>query len=278
MTNKEHIAKYLEEEKNGNFNEDINPVNWENTIPVTEDYNYVNRKFKDKFKAFMINTFQINPFSFHFNKKVAKTKVIGREHLKGVKGAIVTCNHVNIFDCLTVKYALKNKPIKYCVAEYNNFKGTLGDQMRAQGILPLSKKLAVMRKFNEGVKEHLSKNRRVVIYPEQAMWYMYEKPRPFMDGAFAYAYKFNVPIIPLFITFRNSGKYDNEGLEIKYFTVNIHPPLYPDFSLEKKEAIKKLKDDNYKLCVDTYEKAYGKKLVYDIKAAKKAATKKTTEK
>ena len=117
-----------------------------------------------------------------------------------------------------------------------------------------------MRKFDEAVGYYLNKGQFVAISPEQAMWEMYDKPRPFKIGAFHYAVKYDVPVLPIFITFRPSGTYDAEGNEIKYFTVNIMPPLYANKELNPKEQAKDLMNRNYQACVDKYEEVYGKKL------------------
>ena len=262
MTIKEHIEKCKEYEKEGKFNEDINPVDWNQCYPVTENFEYIPRSIGTKFSNWFKRTFIISPFSWKQNKFIYKTKVNGRKNLKGIKSAILTSNHIDIFDCLAIKYATRKKKIKYVVAEYNNRKGFLGDMMRAQGILPLSKKLSVMKYFSNAIEHYLLNDNFVVFYPEQSMWYMYEKPRPLRDGAFHYAKKFNVPIVPIFITFRDSGKLNKDGIKIKYLTVNIFKPIYPDESVVKNDDIERMRLENESVCKDCYEKFYSKKLIY----------------
>lgn len=262
MTNKEHIEKSYQYEKLGKFNEDINPVDWNTCYPVTSSFPYVEKNIFKRFFTWCKNVFIINPFMKKQNKKVFKTEVIGYENLKGIKSAIITSNHFNIFDCLAIRYALKDNKIKYCVAEYNNKKGFLGNMMRAGGIMPLSANFNVQKNFNKAVNYYLSRGKKIVFYPEQAMWYMYEKPRPFKEGAFHFAVKNNVPIIPIFITFRKSGEFDSEGIEIKYLTVNIMKPLYPQENLSQKENIEFLKNKNYEMCKSKYEEFYNQKLEY----------------
>lgn len=262
MTNKEHIALTVEYEKQGRFNEDINPVDWNDCYPVTVDFPYVQKNIFKK----MINCFRkifiINPFMSKQNKKIFNTKVIGKENLKGIKSAIVTSNHYNMFDCLAIRYALNDNNVKYCVAEYNNRKGFLGKMMRSTGIMPLSPKFNVQKKFNNAVEYYLKRGRKIVFYPEQAMWYMYEKPRPFRDGAFYYAVKNNVPIVPMFTTFEKTGEFDGEGIEIKHLTIHIMPPIYLKKEFTPKENIEYMKTTNYNMCKEKYEEIYNKKLKY----------------
>lgn len=263
---KEVIDNYTECEKNGIFDMHVDPVDYSVAAPVDTDFQYVPAGW-EKFRRKLEKAFIVNPFSWHLNKYVTSTRVEGRENLKGIDSAIVTCNHVFIFDCLVLMKGLKHK-VKYTVAEFNNRNDFLGEMMRAGGILPLSDKINVMKKFNGAVKYYLEHKHYVVFYPEQAMWYMYEKPRPFKNGAYHYAVKHNVPVIPTFITFRDSGKKDEEGLEIKYFTLHIMPPIYPGKNLGNAENAEYMKNKNYEMCKAKYEEVYKKPLVYtcgDIK-------------
>lgn len=262
MTIKEHIGRSFEYEKEGRFNEDINPVDWNACYPVTSSFPYVEKNVFKKLGNYLKNVFVINPFMRKQNKKVFKTKVEGRENLKGIKSAIVTSNHYNMFDCLAIRHALQDNKIKYCVAEYNNRKGFLGNMMRAGGIMPLSNKFNVQKMFSKAVDYYLKHGRKVVFYPEQAMWYMYEKPRPFRDGAYFFAVKNNVPVVPMFTTFSHTGVFDADGVEEKSLTVHIMPPIYPDPNLKPKENIEYMKEKNFQMCKDKYEEFYQKKLEY----------------
>ena len=142
--------------------------------------------------------------------------------------------------------------------EWNNRKDVLGERMRVGGMLPLSSKLSVMKKFNSSIEYYLENNHYILFYPEQAMWNFYEKPRPLVDGAFFYAVKHNVPIIPTFITYRPSKKGEDEF----DFDYHILSPIYPDPKLPSKENIAKMKEKNFELWKNQYEQTYNKKLKY----------------
>ena len=162
MTNKEHISKIAEFEKEKRFNEDINPVDWNDCYPVTENFPYIQKNIFKKFINYFKKLLIINPFSRKQNKKIFKTIVVGRENIDKVRGGIVTSNHFNIFDCLAIRYALKDNNLKYCVAEFNNRKGFLGNMMRAVGIMPLSAKFTIQKNFSKGISHHLSKGQSQV--------------------------------------------------------------------------------------------------------------------
>ena len=249
-------------EREGRFWEELTPPDTSASQPVTVDYPYIRKGFFKKCDIFFKRLFIINPF-IRKNNKALKTIVVGKENLKGIKNGIVTSNHVHIFDCFAIKKALNPKRAKFVVAEFNvKTDNIVHKMMQVEGILPLSKNLSVMRKFDEAVEYYLQKNQFVAIYPEQCMWPMYEKPRPYKNGAFKYAVKHNVPVIPMFITFRNSGVFDKNGNEQKYFTVNVMPPLYPNHELSPKEQEHDLMKRNYEACVNKYEEVYNKKMEY----------------
>ena len=262
VTRRDVIAACEECEKQGAFDVHVDPVDPETVLPVDENFEFIPKTKKRKLKRWFDRTFLIGPYSWHQNSVVLKTKVYGRKHLKGIKAAINTCNHVYMYDCLAILRALKGHKVKYTVAEFNNRKGFLGEMMRSAGILPITSKLKVVKQFNNAVEYYLLHDNFVTFYPEQAMWYLYEKPRPYKIGAFHYAVKFDVPVVPMFITYRPSGKFDAEGLEKKYFTVHIMPPIYPDHSLPPKEDAERMRALNYRMVKEKYEEVYGKKVEF----------------
>ncbi len=259
----QNIKETIEQfEREGRFWDEITPPDTSFSQPVTADYPYIRKGFFKKCDIFFKRLFIINPFIRKQNKNL-KTVIVGKENLKGLKNGIVTSNHVHIFDCFAVKKALKPKRAKFVVADFNlRNDNIIHKMMQVEGILPLSKNLSAMRKFEEAFEFYLNKNQFVAIYPEQCLWPMYEKPRPFKNGAFKYAVKYNVPVIPMFITFRPSGVYDEKGIEQKYFTVNIMPPIYANTELSPKEQEFDLMKRNYEMCVKKYEEVYNKKMEY----------------
>ena len=141
-------------------------------------------------------------------------------------------------------------------------RGFLGEMMRAGGLLPLSDSMGAMKNLNRAISTLLKKGNYVVCYPEQAMWWNYEKPRPFKDGAFSLAVMNDVPIIPMFITFRPSGEYDQNGIEIKYMSVHVMKPIYPQTDLPRRQRVNALREQNYLMCCEKYREVYGKEVEY----------------
>lgn len=252
------IEKY---ERLGEFDRHVDPVDMSMSLPVDENYPYLPKGFL-KIKRELERVFYVNPFRKKANKTILRTEFCGRENLQGVEAAIITCNHVNKFDCLAVQQAAKGHRVYIIGAPFNNMRGFMGEMMRAGGLLPLSDNMVAMKNLNRAISKLLSKGHMVACYPEQAMWWNYEKPRPFKDGAFSLAVMNKVPVVPMFITFRHSGEYDANGIEIKYMTVHIMKPIYPEEGLSRRENVNRMRDLNHRMCCDKYEEYYGKKLEY----------------
>ena len=260
MTRKEVLAEIKKCEAQKIYDCHVDPINRDICLPVDENFQYL-KKGKTRFKVFWQNLLIVRPFTFYINKlSFRKVKVIGKNNLKNVKKAILICNHIDKFDCLVVKRSVAPHNLFITAAEFNNFSGFLGEMMRAGGMWPMSKNLKALRHFNQAIEKKLAENNYILFYPEQSMWWHYDKPRPFKDGAFHYAVKHNVPIIPCFITYRLTNKFECENLPVKHFTLNIAKPIYPDINLEKKAGINFLKTQSYQSCVKIYEETYQKKL------------------
>ncbi len=268
MSRRDVISAMRECEKNGTFDSHVDPIPEELIIPVTEDYHYpCNRTLFEKIKYGLQKTFIVRPFTIYNSKVNYKLKVVGRENLKGLKGAVLTCNHVDKFDCLAVKYGARGHKTYVVAAPFNNMKGFLGEMMRAGDMLPMNTTVHGTAMFNKVVERVIVKEKNfLLIYPEASMWWHYKKPRPYKDGAFYIAEKYNVPIVPQFLTYRESGKLDEEGLPILYYTLHIMPPIYPRPEYSKKENIAYLRESAYEACKNTYEKVYGTELKYETSA------------
>ena len=254
-------------EKEGKFDQDVDGVTYDGAIPVTEDFPFIKKGIKNSILKY-IYLKVLKKYSKIINKELTNLKVVGKENLKGVKGAIITCNHISKVDSFAVREAV-GYDINYVASDYNNWKGMLGDIGRNTGYIPISPKLdrKIMKKFNEAMEYYLEKKKRkILFYPEQAMWREEPRPRPLKDGAFHYAVKHNVPILPLFITFTPKAKMIDEQnrQEFSDYTIHILPPIYKKEEFNNKENVEYMKNENYKLWTETYETSYNKKLEFNV--------------
>lgn len=188
-------------------------------------------------------------------KTVFKAKVIGKKNLKAVKksGAITICNHFHYLDTLFVRQAIGHINSFHTMAPWNNKNGIGGHIIRHGGMMPLSSDYTAMKNFSLELEHKLKNHKLVNFYPEHSMWWNYQKPRPMKKGAFHYAVKYDVPILPIFCTFKKS----NRG-GAKKVRIHILPPIYADKSLSVNDRIEKMKSEAEKEWRKCYESEYGK--------------------
>ena len=269
----EVLEKIRKLEENGVF--DVDVENDPPTIPLEpDDIDYLKSSKMSQIKSKMATKMAeklVNDL-IKENKLIIK-EVRGIENLQNVKsGAIVTCNHFNPYDSFTVEKVFriagqdKHKKLFKVIREgnYTNFPGLYGFFFRNCDTLPLSSNKRTMMEFIKAVDIILKRGDFILIYPEQSMWWNYRKPKPLKNGAFNFAARSNVPVIPIFITMEDSNIIGEDGFPIQEYIVNIDKPIYPDSSLSERENTEMMRDKNYEVWKNIYENFYGFPLEYDI--------------
>lgn len=260
--------KQQELEKAGIFNQDEHENTYDGSDPVDETFNYLKRRYRDRLKH-MFYMRALKKYCKKINRELTNLKVVGRANLFGVVGGyIVTCNHISKVDSFAVRAAVK-MDLKFVAADFNNWKGAMGNISRNTGYLPIpvNMNLSVMRKFNHAMEYFLRKKWPILIYPEQALWSEYKKPRPLKKGAFHYAAKYRRPIVPLFITIED--KPENERIDAEgranfgNYTIHILPPIHPRKELDERGNTEYMMNANFEAWRRCYEQTYGIPLEYD---------------
>lgn len=257
-------------EKEGKFDIDVldDPVTYQ-ILPNQIDYEQ--KKLWTKIKSKVANVLsQIGINGFMKKGMFAINEIKGLENWQNIKtGAILTCNHFSPNDSFVTQKVLKASKKKklYRIIREGNYTNppVLGFFMRNCDVLPLSSNSQTMRKFMRAVDNILKRGDNILVYPEESMWLDYRKPRPLKDGAFRFAAKNNLPVVPMFITIENGEFYDKKAKQTKpmpVYTVHILKPIYPKDSLTLKENIEYMKNENFTGWVEVYESVYGKKLEY----------------
>ncbi len=272
----EILEKIDEFERMGKFDQDVE--NDPPTIPLNpSDVDYLHRKITSKIK-----TRVANHIARKFIKNLMKEKkliikdVIGLENLDNIKnGFILTCNHFNAFDNFALHevlevYLKKNKKRFFKVIREGNysFPGLYGFFFRNCDTLPLSSNFNTMKKFTDAINIILKRGDVVLVYPEQGMWWNYKKPRPLKSGAFRYAVKADVPVLPCFITMNDSDILDDNGFYVQEYTLHFSKPIYPNKEMSIKESIEKMTEENYQIWKEIYENTYQIPLVYKTEVTK----------
>ena len=264
------LQKIKEYERAGRFDEDV-----ENDPPapvlMPDDIDYLKRTIGQRAKtkvAFKLAHRLVD--NLIKDKKLIIKEIRGIENFRNLdSGALITCNHFNAFDSFAIQlaYEAADQPDRtfYRVireGNYTNFPGFYGFLMRHCNTLPLSSNLETMKKFFDATNKLLKDGNFVLVYPEQSMWWNYRKPKPLKRGAFVFACKADVPVLPCFITMKDSETLDETGFPIQEYTIHIPEPLYPDHNLSYRDRIEDLMKRNSDIWKDIYEREYQTKLEY----------------
>ncbi len=258
-------------EKQGKF--DVDAEDDPPTIVLTpENIDYLRIKMTSKLKRVFANKVGEKFLDDLLkNNKLIIKEIRGIENLSKVEsGAMITCNHFNPFDCFTIEKVFRisgqseTKKLYKVIREgnYTNFPGLYGFLFRNCDTLPLSSNKRTMVEFMKAVDILLQKGEFILIYPEQSLWWNYRKPKPLKHGAFKLATRNNVPVIPIFITMRDSNIIGEDGFYVQEYIVNISEPIYPDKNLDSKENMEKMLEKNYEVWKKIYEDFYGVPLEY----------------
>ncbi len=200
----------------------------------------------------------------HLTKKINQTtQIVGLENLKGFRGAgIITANHFSPVDSTVVRFLTnkvgKRRKLSIVVAETNMFMpGKLGWLLKNVNTIPFSNDLTyIERNFNPSLEKRIKQKHWILFYPEQEMWPGYTKPRHLKPGAYHYACKYHIPIIPTFITMEKK----ENGV---HYTIHVFPLIHCDPSKSAKENKEAMMEADFAYKKACYESVYQKSLTYE---------------
>ncbi len=199
------------------------------------------------------------------------TKIVGLENVDNVQGgAVITSNHFSPLDNFIVRRTVSKAFHQrlYVVSKDSNLamKGLIGFLMNFTDIIPISDDLKYMNDyFNPSIKTLLEQDNKILIYPEQEMWFNYRKPRPPKRGAYYYAATNFVPVISCFVEMQTLPKKDNqEDFNRTRFVMHVLPTIFPDPDKSVRENSRRMMEQDYQQKKAAYEEAYGRPLTYEF--------------
>lgn len=264
------LDKIARLEQEGRFDEDV-----EEDPPTRElkpdEIDYLRTKIKSRIKTRL--TYKV---ARRFLNRILENKQLIIKEIKGIEnmnalnsGAVITCNHFNAFDSFAMQIAYESSSQEkrrfYRVireGNYTNFPGFYGMLMRNCYTFPLSSNRETMKKFMRSMDAVLRNGDFMLVYPEQSMWWNYRKPKPLKKGAYTFAARNQVPVLPCFITMEDSDILGEDGFFVQEYTIHIAPAIYPEENVSRSENVESMRRKNYEIWKEIYEKTYGEKLVY----------------
>lgn len=265
------LEKIAQFEREGRFDEDV-----EDDPPGREiqpgEVDYLGAKLTSRIQskfAFSLARRYLN--NIIQNDQLIVKDIIGIENFSNLSsGAIITCNHFNAFDSFAIQLAYeysghKKRKFYRIIREgnYTSFPGFFGYLMRHCNTLPLSSNPSAMKEFTRATDTLLKAGHFVLIYPEQSMWWNYRKPKPLKAGGFYLAAKNKLPVLPCFITMKDTKLIGEDGFPIQEYTIHVSAPIYPEEGVRTGINAQKMADENFRIWKEIYEREYGIPLRYD---------------
>ena len=217
---------------------------------ITDDFDYVNDNFL--FNMFSNLLYIVAyPLLIIINKFFFGFKIEGRENLENIDtGKVTVSNHVHPMDCTMV--GLANAPQKtFFTSLETNFKiPVVRKIIKLLNAIPIPQNIQYTRDFMNSIDKLLKDNKTIHFYPEGSLWPYHNKIRHFKNGAFDFAVRNNVPVVPMVFKFNKAKKINNLIKTRTTITLVIQKPIYPNKLLTKKDAIIDLKGRAYNSMCD----------------------------
>lgn len=171
--------------------------------------------------------------------------VEGKENLEGLHGKVTVSNHVHFLDC--AMSALAISPCKlYFTSLESNFKIPLVRHLiRLLNTLPIPKDVHGKKAFIQSIDSLLQNGHTVHFYPEGSLWPYHPEIRHFKNGAFDFAVRNCVPVVPLVYHFVPVTGFRKHIKRKPFIHVSILPPIFPNACLSHQEAVEELKNESY---------------------------------
>ena len=197
-------------------------------------------------------------------------EITGIRNLLTVQGpAFLTSNHFNPFDngVHRTLSRLTGRDRLVAISQGTNFvmPGLNGFILRNIDVIPLIQEPSYMNgAFRTLMRRNLDRNRFILIYPEQEMWFNYRKPRPGKRGAFLFAAEYGVPVVPTFVEMVDLPEVVAPGFHDVKLILHVLPPIFPDPERSARENSFIMCQADYDAKVRCYEQCYGRPLTYEF--------------
>jgi len=230
-------------------------------VVVDENYPFLDKSFRFKFKRFLVYL-GINTAAYWLSLMRYGLKIEGRKnlwkHRKILKdGAMTVSNHVQRWDFIFTARAVRYHGM-YFPAWKEHFKGPDEVFIRHAGGIPIPEDIHTMKCFNRAFDEIRKKKKWLHAYPESTRFDYFVPIRPFKKGVFSMAHRYNLPILPVAISYRkphfpftllNKYRVKKGGHNIPLITLRIGEPFLFDENLDRKAAITKMRKECHEAIV-----------------------------
>lgn len=179
-------------------------------LKLTEDYDYVSRNVFIRFFYYIFIWLGM-PFVYLYQRIKYDFEIIGKENADSIKNisAVTVSNHVhNVDSVLLTRAFYPNTP--YIIALKHNIEMfVVGGMVRVLRAVPVpdSQDRGSFEKFQQDINRVLkTTDRKVHIFPEGSIEQESRTLRKFKKGAFYFAVRNDVPVLPMVFVFPRPNK------------------------------------------------------------------------
>jgi len=229
---------------------DVNPVR---DVIVDENYAFLDKSFAFKFKNFLvyigINTLVFLLCIVRYGIKIEGRKNLWKYRKLFKNGAMTISNHVQRWDFIFVALAVRIRRLFFPIWK-EHLKGRDAHWIKNAGGIPVPDDIHTIKCFNRAFDEIHAKKIWIHAYPESRRFDYFVPIRPFKKGVFSMAHRYNLPIVPLAISYRkphfpftiiNFFRAKKGDMKLPLITIRIGEPILFDENLGRKEAVQKIR-------------------------------------
>lgn len=233
---------------NDEINDDFAKTQFKKKKKMKENFKYVKRGPIWTFGAWLLYYIFAVPFGAIFCWLKFRTKVKNREVLKQnrKRGYFLYANHTQGSSDAFLP-ALGVYPKRNYVMVHQDavtIKG-LKNLVLMLGGIPVANTMNNMKLMRTCIEKRIKNKHTVTIYPEAHIWPYCTKIRNFKATSFRYPVELDTPVYTSTIVYRKRTGISKLWSNKPFATIYIDGPFYPDKSLNKKEAVQKLRDEAY---------------------------------
>lgn len=215
---------------------------------IDSSWNYDDSSAGSQIKRFFVYRILIHPMAWLYTHLVFHRKLVGKNLLGPYHrtGLFMYGNHTQPVGDAFMQACITYPRTNYVIVHPNNLEVPFfGKLIPYLGALPIPDTIDAYRNFKAAIADKIARKHPVVIYPEAHIWPYYTRIRPFADTSFAYPVDLNTPVFCFVNTYKRR-RFSNKPRIVTY----IGGPFFPDKSLDRKAARKKLRDQVYERMVE----------------------------
>jgi 1-acyl-sn-glycerol-3-phosphate acyltransferase len=223
-------------------------------LVLDENYPFLDKSFSFRLRSALLYlgiftlVFLISPL--RFGLRIEGRSILRKRRGLLKNGALSVSNHVLRWDFLMVLQALRFRRLWF-PAWKQNLSGPDRNLIRLAGGIPAPDSVHAIKHFNLAFDELHARKKWFHVFPEGSNWHYFQPIRPFKKGMFSMAYKYNIPVIPLAFSYRESrGLYKILKKDYPLITLRIGEPILPDLSLPRREAVRLLRSQTHRSIVE----------------------------